>query len=67
MKNRYTIDYGDIQFVDENGYDFIDNPDHPNGTLTDHGYFLIHNDLFDIILATDQNNDITLKFIPNDV
>ena len=32
------------------GYALIGNPDNPAVTSTDHGYFGIHDDLFDIIL-----------------
>ena len=39
------------------------NPDHPDGSSTDHEYFCIHDDLFDKILETDQDSDITLKVI----
>ena len=45
-------------------YTLIDNLDNPYGTSTNHKYFLIHDDFFDRILATDQNNDIWLNIIP---
>ena len=49
-ENRYSIDDKDIHFVKGDKYALISNPDHPDGTSTDHEYFCIHDDLFDIIL-----------------
>ena len=63
VQNRYSIDDKEIHFVKGDGYALIGNPYHPDGTSTDHEYFFIHDDLFDIILETDQNSDITLNFI----
>ena len=67
MKKRYTIDDEDTWYVNKYGYALIGKPDHPYGTPTDHAYFLIHDDLFDRILATEQNTDIALKVTPKDV
>ena len=64
LKKRYNIDHEGILFVKRQGYDLIVNPDHTYGTSTDHEYFLIHDDLFGIILATDRNIDIALKITP---
>ena len=63
MEKRYSIDYKEINFVKGDGYALIDNPDHPDGNPTDHEYYCIHDDLFNRILETDQNYDITLKVI----
>ena len=60
---RYSIDDEDTHFVKVDGYILIGNPDHPDGTLTDHEYFCIHDDLFNRILETDQNSDIILKVV----
>ena len=49
-EKRYSINDKDIHFVKGDGYSLIVNPDHPDGTLTDHEYFRIHDDLFDRIL-----------------
>ena len=37
--NGYSIDDEDIHFLNGGGYALIDNPDHPDGTRTDHEYF----------------------------
>ena len=54
IEKRYTIDNEDLHFVKKDGYYLIGNPDNPDGGSTDHAYFLIHDDLFDRILETDQ-------------
>ena len=62
-EKRYYIDDKEIHFVKGDGYALIGNPDHPDGTSTDHKYFCIHDYFFDRILETDQDYDITLNVI----
>ena len=50
-------------FVKGDVYALIGNPDHPDGSSTDHKYFCIRDDLFDRILETNQDSNITLKVI----
>ena len=64
LKKRYTIDQEDIIFVKKYGYAFIGNPDKPDGISMDHGYFFMHDDLFDRIISTNHNDSISLKIIP---
>ena len=64
LKTRYTIDYEDICFVNKYVCALIGNPDHPNGTSKDNKYFFIHSDLFSRILATNHNDNISLKNFP---
>ena len=66
MEKRYYIDDKEIHFVKGDGYALIGNPDHPDGTSTDHKYFCIYEDLFDRILETYHNSDIILKVIHKD-
>ena len=63
----YAIDHKEIRFVKKYGDFLIGNHDHPYVTSTDHKYFIINDDLFDQILATDQNNNIALKIMIKDV
>ena len=63
MEKIYSIDDKGIRFVKGYIYDLMGNPYHPNGNSTYREYFCIHDDLFDRILETDQNFDITLKVI----
>ena len=62
-EKRYSIDDREIHFEKRDRYALIGNSYHIYGTSTDNEYFCIHDDLFDIILETDQNYDITLKVI----
>ena len=62
-EKRYSIDYKEINFVKGDGYALIGNPDFPDGSSTYHEYFCIHEYLFDRILATDQDSDISLNLI----
>ena len=63
MEKRYYINDKEINFVKGDGYALIGNPDHPYGNSTDNEYFCINDGLFDRILETDHNSDITLKVI----
>ena len=63
----YSINDKEIHFVKWNGYALIGNQDHTDVTSTYHEYFFIHNELFSIILETDQNSDISLKVIHKEV
>ena len=62
-EKRYSIDDKEMHFLKGEGYALIGNPDFPDGSSTDHEYFCSHEDLFDIILATDQDSDILLNLI----
>ena len=50
IERRYTIDDEDIYCLNKVWYDLIGNQGILDGTSTDHAYFLIHDDLFEIIL-----------------
>ena len=63
IEKIYSIGNEEINFVDKYGYVLIGNPEHIDGTSTDHEYFIIYDDLFDRVLETDQNYDIVLKVI----
>ena len=45
FEKRYSIDDEGTQFLKGYGYALIGNPDHPDGTSTDHEYFFIHDKL----------------------
>ena len=63
----YSTDDEEIQCLKGDGYALIGNPDHLDGTSTDHEYFFIYDDLFDRILETDQKPYIALRVIHKDV
>ena len=62
-EKRYSNDEKEMLFLKGEGYALIGNPYFPDGSSTDHEYFRIHEDLFDRILATDQDSDISLNLI----
>ena len=62
-EKRYSIDEKKMNFVKGEGYALIGNPEFPDGSSTDHEYFCMHEDLFDRILATEKDSDITLNMI----
>ena len=62
-EKRYSIDEKEMHFVKGEGYALIGNPDFPDGSSTDHEYFCINEYLFDRILETEQDSDITLNLI----
>ena len=64
MKKSCTIEHKDICLLNKYTHSLNGNIYHTYVTSTDQEYFLIHDDLFDQILATDQNNNISLKIIP---
>ena len=64
MKKIYIIDYEYTHFVKKYGYALIGNPEHPDGNSSNHECFIIHDDLFAGILATDHYTDISLNFVP---
>ena len=66
MEKIYYIDDKENHFLKGDGYALIGNPDFPDGSSTDHEYSCINEDLFDRILATEQDYDITLNVIHRD-
>ena len=62
-EKRYSIDEKEIHFLKGDGYALIGNLDFPDGSSTDLEYFCIHEDLFDRILGTEQDSDITSNLI----
>ena len=62
-KKRFTIDYKQLQFHKNDGWDLIGIPEKPDGTLSDNEYFFIHDDIFHRIQSTNQDRNIMWKFI----
>ena len=51
----FNIDHEQLQFDKTDGWNLIGIPEKEDGSLSDHEYFCIHDDLFDIIESTDQD------------
>ena len=60
---RFIIDHEQLELDKNIGWTLIGIPKKLNGTLSDHEYFCIHDDLFDIIQSTHQDRNIMWKFI----
>ena len=58
LKKRYIIYDEYIWFIKGYVYALLGDPDHLDETSTDHEYFLISYDLFDIVLAMEQNDSV---------
>ena len=63
LEKRFIIDHEQLQFDKNAGWTLIVIPDKPDGNLSDHEYFCIHDDLFDRIQSTNQDRNIMWKFI----
>ena len=63
VEKIYTIDHEDIHFFNKKGWSLVGIPDEPDGSSTDHKFFSINKYLFDRVLATHQNNGISLNMI----
>ena len=63
---RFIIDHEQLKFEKNDGEKLIGIPEKLDGSLSDHEYFFIHDDLFDRIKSPHQDNNILLKFISNE-
>ena len=67
IRRNFIIDHEQLQFDINDGWTLIGIPDKPDGTLSDHEYFSIHDDLFDRIQSTHQDINIMWEFISNEL
>ena len=66
LKKIFIIDHEQLQFNKTDGWTLIWIPEKEYGTLSDHEYFCIHDDLFDRIQSTHQDRNILWRFISNE-
>ena len=66
LKKGFIIDHEQLQFDKNYGWTLIGIPEKPDGTLSDHEYFWIHNYLFDRTQSTNQDRNIMWGFISNE-
>ena len=52
LEKIFIIDHEQLQFDKNAGWILIGIPEKPDGTLSDHDYFCIHDDICDIIQST---------------
>ena len=65
-KKIFIIDQEKLQFDKMFGCTLIGIPDEPDGPLSDHEYFCIHDYLFNIIQSTHQDKNISLGMKKNE-
>ena len=65
-KKIFIIDHEQLEFNKNSGGTLIGIPEKPDGTLSDHEYFCIHDDIFDRIQSTRQDRNILWRFISNE-
>ena len=57
LEKIFIIDHEKLQFDKTDGWTLIGIPEKEYGTLSDHEYFCIHDDLFDRIKSTHQDQN----------
>ena len=62
LEKRFIIDHEQLQFDKTDGWNLIGIPEKEYGTLYDHEYFCIHDDLFDRIKSTHQDQTFCGSF-----
>ena len=55
LEKRFIIDHEQLEFYKTDGWTLIGISEKEDGTFSDHEYFCIHDDLFDRIISTDQD------------
>ena len=66
LEKIFITDHEQLQFDKTDGQTLIGIPEKEDGTLSDHEYFWIHDDLFDRIKSTHQDQIFLWKFSYNE-
>ena len=61
-RKGFIIDHEQLEFDKTDGWTFIGILEKEYGTLSDHDYFCIHDDIFDRIKSTDQDQTFCGSF-----
>ena len=67
LEKSFIIYYEQLEFDITDGWTLIGITDKEDGTLSDHEYFCIHDDLFDRIKSTHQDQNFLWKFSYNEI
>ena len=65
-KKIFIIDHEILEFNKNDGWTLIGISEKEDGTLSDHEYFCIHDNKFEIIQSTNQDINILWEFISNE-
>ena len=66
IEKRFIIDHEQLQFDKTDGWTLIGIPEKEDASFSDHEYFCIHDDLFDRIQSTHQDQKHLWKFLFNE-
>ena len=67
LEKRFIIDHKQLEFDKTGEWTLIGIPEKEEGSLSDHEYFCIHDDLFDQIKSTHQDQMFLWKFLFNEL
>ena len=67
QKKRFIIDHKQLEFDKMDGWNLIGIPEKEDGTLSDHEYICIHDDMFDRIKSTHQDHFFLWNFSYNEI
>ena len=63
LEKIFTIDHEKLQFDKTYGWTLIGITEKEDVTVSDHEYFFIHDNLFDIIQSTHKDRNILWRFV----
>ena len=67
LEKIFIIDHEQLKFDKTDGRTLIGTSDKKDGSLSDHEYFCIHDDMFDRIKSTDQDQNVLWKVSFNEL
>ena len=62
LEKRFIIDHERLEFDKTYGWNLIGIPEKEDGSVSDHEYFCIHDDIFDRIKSTHHDQNICGSF-----
>ena len=66
LEKIFIIDHEQLESDKNSGWTLIGITEKPDGNLSNHEYFCIHDDIFDRFQSTHQDRNIMWKFISNE-
>ena len=67
LEKRFIVDHEQLESDKTDGWTLIGIPEKEDGSFSDHEYFCIHDDLFDIIKSTHQYQNNLREFSFNEL
>ena len=66
LEKIFIIDHEQLESDKNSGWDLLGIPDETDGTLSDHEYLCVHDDLFDRTQSAHHDRNIMWRFISNE-